>query len=69
MGAFDWFWKAMGAQSERNNKKSKAVVTAADSAVGDIAALSDADRLDILCTHTFVTSCSKNRAPSALGCS
>ncbi|KKO76892.1 MULTISPECIES: accessory Sec system translocase SecA2 [Corynebacterium] len=43
MGAFDWFWKAMGAQSERNNKKSKAVVTAADSAVGDIAALSDAD--------------------------
>ncbi|MTD90609.1 accessory Sec system translocase SecA2 [Corynebacterium hiratae] len=43
MGAFDWFWKAMGAQSERNNKKSKAVVMAADSAVGDIAALSDAD--------------------------
>ncbi|MEO5303894.1 accessory Sec system translocase SecA2 [Corynebacterium sp. c25Ua_47] len=43
MGAFDWFWKAMGAQSERNNKKSKAVVTAADSAVEDIANLSDAD--------------------------
>lgn len=43
MGAFDWFWKAMGAQSERNNKKSKAVVTAADSAVEDIANLSDAE--------------------------
>lgn len=43
MGAFDWFWKAMGAQSERNNKKSKAVVTAADSAVEEIANLSDAD--------------------------
>ncbi|ACP32899.1 accessory Sec system translocase SecA2 [Corynebacterium aurimucosum] len=43
MGAFDWFWKAMGAQSERNNKKSKAVVTAADSAVEDIANLSDTE--------------------------
>lgn len=43
MGAFGWFWKAMGAQSERNNKKSKAVVTAADSAVEEIANLSDAD--------------------------
>lgn len=43
MGAFDWFWKAMGAQSERNNKKSKAVVTAADSAVEETANLSDAD--------------------------
>ncbi|MCG7260086.1 accessory Sec system translocase SecA2 [Corynebacterium sp. MSK004] len=43
MGAFDWFWKAMGAQSERNNKKSKAVVTAADSAVEEIANLSDAE--------------------------
>lgn len=43
MGAFDWFWKAMGAQSERNNKKSKAVVTAADSAVEEIANSSDAD--------------------------
>lgn len=43
MGAFDWFWKAMGAQSERNNKKSKAVVTAADSAVEDIANLPDAE--------------------------
>ena len=42
MGAFDWFWKAMGAQSERNNKKSKAVVAAADSAVEDVAALDDA---------------------------
>ena len=26
MGAFDWFWKAMGAESERNNKKSKNIV-------------------------------------------
>ncbi|MGV0362436.1 accessory Sec system translocase SecA2 [Corynebacterium minutissimum] len=42
MGAFDWFWKAMGAQSERNNKKSKAVVAAADSVVEDVAALDDA---------------------------
>ncbi|WIM68806.1 accessory Sec system translocase SecA2 [Corynebacterium breve] len=29
MGAFDWFWKAMGATSERNTKKSKGIVDAA----------------------------------------
>lgn len=32
MGAFDWFWKAMGSQSERNDKKSKAIVDEARSA-------------------------------------
>lgn len=42
MGAFDWFWKAMGSESERNDKKSKSIV--ADSAVtaGELADAPDA---------------------------
>lgn len=42
MGAFDWFWKAMGAQSERNDKKSKAVVTSAEDSVAQLRELDDA---------------------------
>ncbi|WP_459586902.1 accessory Sec system translocase SecA2 [Corynebacterium camporealensis] len=42
MGAFGWFWKAMGAQSERNNKKSKAIVDNAAQAQSSLAELDDA---------------------------
>lgn len=42
MGAFGWFWKAMGAQSERNDKKSKAIVESSSSATQELAALDDA---------------------------
>ncbi|QPK80157.1 accessory Sec system translocase SecA2 [Corynebacterium lizhenjunii] len=42
MGAFDWFWKAMGAQSERNDKKSKAIVDGSAAATADLAQLDDA---------------------------
>lgn len=42
MGAFDWFWKAMGSQSERNDKKSKAVVDEARSAAQQFARSDDA---------------------------
>lgn len=37
MGAFDWFWRAMGAQSERNNKKSKGIVTDAEALAATLA--------------------------------
>ncbi|AKE39129.1 Protein translocase subunit SecAProtein translocase subunit SecA [Corynebacterium camporealensis] len=42
MGAFGWFWKAMGARSERNNKKSKAIVDNAAQAQSSLAELDDA---------------------------
>ena len=42
MGAFDWFWKAMGSQSERNNKKSKAIVGSADEAARTLSQHDDA---------------------------
>lgn len=42
MGAFDWFWKAMGSQSERNNKKSKAIVCSADEAARTLSQHDDA---------------------------
>lgn len=42
MAAFDWFWKAMGAQSERNNKKSKVIVAEAEAASVGMAELDDA---------------------------
>ncbi|WP_411706767.1 accessory Sec system translocase SecA2 [Corynebacterium sp. LaCa78] len=42
MGAFDWFWKAMGSQSERNDKKSKAIVDEARSAAEKFAQSDDA---------------------------
>lgn len=42
MGAFGWFWKAMGAQSERNDKKSKAIVDSSGAATEELSALDDA---------------------------
>ncbi|APT92559.1 preprotein translocase subunit SecA [Corynebacterium phocae] len=42
MGAFDWFWKAMGAQADRNDKKSKTVVDNSREATASLAALDDA---------------------------
>ena len=42
MGAFDWFWKAMGSQSERNDKKSKAIVGSADEAARALGQQDDA---------------------------
>ena len=42
MGAFDWFWKAMGSQSERNDKKSKAIVGSADDAARTLSQKDDA---------------------------
>ena len=42
MGAFDWFWKAMGSSSERNNKKSKGVVAAAHGLIPELEQLDDA---------------------------
>lgn len=42
MGAFGWFWKAMGAQSERNDKKSKAIVDKSGAATQELSALDDA---------------------------
>lgn len=42
MGAFDWFWKAMGSTSERNNKKSKGIVAAAHDLIPGLAQLDDA---------------------------
>ncbi|WP_312714546.1 accessory Sec system translocase SecA2 [Corynebacterium flavescens] len=41
MGAFNWFWKAMGAQSERNDKKSKAIVEDSAAAHSRLRELSD----------------------------
>ena len=43
MGAFDWFWKAMGSSSERNDKKSKSIVTGSGELVAELSALDDAD--------------------------
>ena len=42
MAAFGWFWKAMGATSERNNKKSKGIVAKAHELIGEFEALDDA---------------------------
>ncbi len=42
MGAFDWFWKAMGAQSERNDKRSKGLVEDSVARVGGLSGLDDA---------------------------
>ncbi|WP_066525735.1 accessory Sec system translocase SecA2 [Corynebacterium bouchesdurhonense] len=42
MGAFDWFWKAMGSTAERNNKKSRGVVAAAHELIPALEQLDDA---------------------------
>lgn len=47
MAAFNWFWKAMGAQSERNNKKSKAIVSDSREATASVAALSDEEVAEV----------------------
>lgn len=43
MAAFDWFWKALGASSERNTKKSKGIVDKAHSRIDELSSLSDED--------------------------
>ncbi|AKK11052.1 accessory Sec system translocase SecA2 [Corynebacterium uterequi] len=42
MGAFNWFWKAMGAQSERNDASSKKIVAGSEERAVELAALDDA---------------------------
>ena len=42
MGAFDWFWKAMGSTAERNNKRSKGIVAAAYELLPELEQLDDA---------------------------
>ena len=42
MAGFDWFWKAMGGQSSRNQKRSRAIVDQATSQQSKLAKLSDA---------------------------
>ncbi|WP_257202244.1 accessory Sec system translocase SecA2 [Corynebacterium cystitidis] len=41
MAAFDWFWKAMGASSERNTKKSKDIVDKAHLRIDELSSLVD----------------------------
>ena len=43
MAAFNWFWKAMGSSSERNNKKSKSIVTDSEGLVEQLSLLDDAE--------------------------
>ncbi|SDS08785.1 accessory Sec system translocase SecA2 [Corynebacterium timonense] len=43
MGAFDWFWRAMGASAERNNKASKSIVAKAHELTREYEQLSDAE--------------------------
>ncbi|APT82584.1 accessory Sec system translocase SecA2 [Corynebacterium ammoniagenes] len=46
MAAFDWFWKAMGSSSERNNKKSKSLVTDSERLITELNTLDDAQLAD-----------------------
>ena len=41
MGKFDWFWKAMGSTAERNNKKSKGIVSSAHELIPELSLLDD----------------------------
>ncbi|SDL70645.1 preprotein translocase subunit SecA [Corynebacterium mycetoides] len=43
MGKFDWFWKAMGATTERNDKKSSGIVEHSRQLAGDFARFSDGE--------------------------
>ena len=43
MGAFDWFWKAMGSSSERNDKASKSIVSQAHGLFDRYGAMGDAE--------------------------
>ncbi|WJZ02574.1 accessory Sec system translocase SecA2 [Corynebacterium freiburgense] len=42
MASFDWFWKALGGQQGRNQKRSKAIVDRADNLRMELSELSDA---------------------------
>ena len=42
MGAFDWFWKAMGSSTERNDKKSRNIVAQAHELLPVLERLDDA---------------------------
>ncbi|MDR7329299.1 accessory Sec system translocase SecA2 [Corynebacterium guangdongense] len=42
MGAFDWFWKAMGAQGDRNDKRSRGLVDDAEARAEELSGLDDA---------------------------
>ncbi|MBP3947540.1 accessory Sec system translocase SecA2 [Corynebacterium sp. Marseille-P3884] len=46
MGKFDWFWKAMGSSSERNDKKSKGIVSQAHGLIADYEQRSDAELVE-----------------------
>lgn len=48
MGKFDWFWKAMGSSSERNDKKSKGIVAQAHQLIGEYEQRSDAELVDTI---------------------
>ena len=48
MGKFDWFWKAMGSSSERNDKKSKSIVAQAHQLIGEYEQRSDAELVDTI---------------------
>lgn len=40
--AFDWFWRAMGAQSTRNQKRSRTIVADAGAQTAELTRLDDA---------------------------
>ena len=48
MGKFDWFWKAMGSSSERNDKKSKGIVSQAHGLIANYEQRSDAELVDAI---------------------
>ncbi len=48
MGKFDWFWKAMGSSSERNDKKSKGIVSQAHGLIADYEQRSDAELVEAI---------------------
>lgn len=43
MGKFDWFWKAMGSSAERNDKKSKGIVSDAHELIAHYSGMGDED--------------------------
>ena len=48
MGKFDWFWKAMGSSTERNDKKSKGIVSQAHGLIDSYAQRSDAELVEAI---------------------
>lgn len=49
MGAFDWFWKAMGSSTERNDKKSRNIVAQAHELLPVLERLDDATLASEVC--------------------